>query len=120
MDAAILPQSRELAAHTLGICGRGKSAYSEFVFLDKCWPDFEKEDLAAAIREYQSCRGPKWDGGGQLVPGFAVGAAYLGKLGRWLMIMRVEIAVADQKKKAPPGGRRGLVCRRALRKNRCD
>ncbi len=31
-----------------------QSAYSEFVFLDKFWPDFEKEDLAAAIDEYRS------------------------------------------------------------------
>ena len=30
-----------------------QSAYSEFVFLDKFWPDFEKEDLAAAIEEYR-------------------------------------------------------------------
>ncbi len=30
-----------------------QSAYSEFVFLDKCWPDFGKEDLEAAIREYR-------------------------------------------------------------------
>ncbi len=31
-----------------------QSAYSELVFLDKCWPDFGKEDLEAAILEYQS------------------------------------------------------------------
>ncbi len=31
-----------------------QSAYSEFVFLDKCWPDFGKEDLEAAILEYRS------------------------------------------------------------------
>jgi undecaprenyl diphosphate synthase len=30
-----------------------QSAYSEFVFLDKYWPDFAKEDLEAAILEYQ-------------------------------------------------------------------
>ena len=30
-----------------------QSAYSEFVFLDKYWPDFAKEDLEAAIREYR-------------------------------------------------------------------
>ena len=30
-----------------------QSAYSEFVFLDKFWPDFEKKDLAAAIEEYR-------------------------------------------------------------------
>jgi len=29
-----------------------QAAYSEFVFLDKYWPDFAKEDLEAAIREY--------------------------------------------------------------------
>jgi undecaprenyl diphosphate synthase len=28
-------------------------AYSELVFVDKLWPDFTKDDLAAAIREYQ-------------------------------------------------------------------
>jgi undecaprenyl diphosphate synthase len=33
-----------------------QSAYSEFVFLDKYWPDFGKEDLEAAILEYQSRR----------------------------------------------------------------
>ena len=31
-----------------------QSAYSELVFLDKFWPDFGKEDLEAAILEYQS------------------------------------------------------------------
>ncbi len=30
-----------------------QSAYSELVFLDKHWPDFVKEDLAEAVREYQ-------------------------------------------------------------------
>ncbi len=30
-----------------------QSAYSELIFVDKYWPDFGKEDLAAAIREYQ-------------------------------------------------------------------
>lgn len=30
-----------------------QSAYSEFVFFDKFWPDFGKADLEAAIREYQ-------------------------------------------------------------------
>jgi undecaprenyl diphosphate synthase len=29
-------------------------AYSELVFLDKLWPDFAEDDLAAAVREYQS------------------------------------------------------------------
>jgi undecaprenyl diphosphate synthase len=28
-------------------------AYSELVFVDKLWPDFSKDDLAAALREYQ-------------------------------------------------------------------
>jgi undecaprenyl diphosphate synthase len=30
-----------------------QSAYSELVFVDKLWPDFGKEDLAEAIREFQ-------------------------------------------------------------------
>ncbi len=29
-----------------------QSAYSELVFVDKLWPDFGKDDLAASIREY--------------------------------------------------------------------
>jgi undecaprenyl diphosphate synthase len=29
-----------------------QSAYSELVFSDKLWPDFEKDDLAAALGEY--------------------------------------------------------------------
>jgi undecaprenyl diphosphate synthase len=29
-----------------------QSAYSELVFSDKLWPDFEKDDLAAALDEY--------------------------------------------------------------------
>lgn len=29
-------------------------AYTEFVFLDKLWPDFSKEDLRTAIKEFQS------------------------------------------------------------------
>ena len=33
-----------------------QSAYSEFVFFDKYWPDFEKQDLAAAIDEYRGRR----------------------------------------------------------------
>ena len=32
-----------------------QSAYSELIFVDKLWPDFSREDLAGAIREYQ-CR----------------------------------------------------------------
>jgi undecaprenyl diphosphate synthase len=30
-----------------------QSAYSELVFLNKLWPDFGKEDLADAVREFQ-------------------------------------------------------------------
>lgn len=30
-----------------------QSAYSEFIFLDKLWPDFTKEDLAAALQEFR-------------------------------------------------------------------
>ncbi|MFQ5773197.1 MAG: isoprenyl transferase [Kiloniellaceae bacterium] len=30
-----------------------QSAYSEFVFVEKLWPDFGKDDLADAIREFQ-------------------------------------------------------------------
>ncbi len=30
-----------------------QSAYSELVFFDKHWPDFVKEDLAEAVREFQ-------------------------------------------------------------------
>lgn len=30
-----------------------QSAYSELVFVDKLWPDFGKDDLAEAIREFQ-------------------------------------------------------------------
>ena len=31
-----------------------QSAYTEFCFLDKLWPDFEKEDLYHAVLDYQS------------------------------------------------------------------
>jgi undecaprenyl diphosphate synthase len=31
-----------------------QSAYSELVFSDKLWPDFEKDDLAAALGEYEA------------------------------------------------------------------
>jgi undecaprenyl diphosphate synthase len=31
-----------------------QSAYSELVFSDKLWPDFEKDDLAAALSEYEA------------------------------------------------------------------
>jgi len=30
-----------------------QSAYSEFIFLEKNWPDFSKDDLAAAVVEFQ-------------------------------------------------------------------
>jgi undecaprenyl diphosphate synthase len=30
-----------------------QSAYSELIFIDKLWPDFNTEDLAEAIREFQ-------------------------------------------------------------------
>ena len=30
-----------------------QSAYSELIFLDKYWPDFDKDDLLAAVREFQ-------------------------------------------------------------------
>ena len=30
-----------------------QSAYTELIFIDRLWPDFTKEDLAAAIHEYQ-------------------------------------------------------------------
>ena len=30
-----------------------QTAYSELIFLDKFWPDFDKADLEAAILEYQ-------------------------------------------------------------------
>jgi undecaprenyl diphosphate synthase len=30
-----------------------QSAYTELIFLDRLWPDFTKDDLAAAIQEYQ-------------------------------------------------------------------
>jgi undecaprenyl diphosphate synthase len=30
-----------------------ESAYSEFVFTDVLWPDFRREDLVAAVREFQ-------------------------------------------------------------------
>ena len=31
-----------------------QSAYTEFCFLDKLWPDFNKEDLYHAVLDYQS------------------------------------------------------------------
>jgi undecaprenyl diphosphate synthase len=31
-----------------------QSAYSELVFSDKLWPDFDKDDLAAALDEYEA------------------------------------------------------------------
>src|SRR6185295_10612141 len=29
-----------------------QAAYAEFVFVDKLWPDFDREDLLAALNEY--------------------------------------------------------------------
>ena len=29
-----------------------QAAYTEFVFIDTLWPDFGRDDLAAAISEY--------------------------------------------------------------------
>ncbi len=31
-----------------------QSAYTEFVFIDKHWPDFSKEDFESAVREFQA------------------------------------------------------------------
>jgi len=31
-----------------------QSAYSEYFFVEKMWPEFEKEDLAAAIKDYKA------------------------------------------------------------------
>lgn len=31
-----------------------QAAYAEYVFLEKCWPDFTREDLRAALLEYAS------------------------------------------------------------------
>lgn len=31
-----------------------QTIYSEFVFMEKNWPDFTKEDLLEAIKEYQN------------------------------------------------------------------
>jgi undecaprenyl diphosphate synthase len=31
-----------------------QSAYAELIFLDRLWPDFAKDDLESAIREFQS------------------------------------------------------------------
>jgi undecaprenyl diphosphate synthase len=30
-----------------------QSAYAELVFLDRLWPDFTKDDLAVAVREFR-------------------------------------------------------------------
>ena len=38
-----------------------QSAYSEFVFTDVLWPDFSREDLEAALAEYQA-RGRRFGG----------------------------------------------------------
>jgi len=31
-----------------------QGAYAEWIFLEKTWPEFEKEDLAAAMEEYRT------------------------------------------------------------------
>ena len=31
-----------------------QSTYSEWIFLDKMWPEFEKQDLISCIEEYKS------------------------------------------------------------------
>jgi len=33
-----------------------QSGYSEFLFLDKCWPDFTEQDLAAALDDFRTRR----------------------------------------------------------------
>jgi undecaprenyl diphosphate synthase len=40
---------RRLSNYLLWQC-----AYSELVFSDKLWPDFEKDDLAAALEEFDA------------------------------------------------------------------
>ena len=40
---------RRLSNYLLWQC-----AYSELVFSEKLWPDFSKEDLAAALEEYEA------------------------------------------------------------------
>ena len=30
-----------------------QAAYSEWIFIDKMWPEFEKQDLLAAIEEFE-------------------------------------------------------------------
>tara|TARA_A100000171_G_scaffold49430_1_gene58512 strand:+ start:1106 stop:1891 length:786 start_codon:yes stop_codon:yes gene_type:complete len=32
-----------------------QTTYTELFFLKKCWPDFQKEDLCEAIRQFQGC-----------------------------------------------------------------
>lgn len=31
-----------------------QSVYSEYIFMEKCWPDFNEEDLLKSIKEYQN------------------------------------------------------------------
>src|SRR3712207_1553884 len=38
-----------------------QSAYSEFVFTEVLWPDFSRDDFAAALEEYQA-RGRRFGG----------------------------------------------------------
>jgi undecaprenyl diphosphate synthase len=45
-----------------------QSAYAEFVFVDRCWPDFESHDLRLAIEEY-SRRDRRFGGLGKSRPG---------------------------------------------------
>ena len=40
---------RRLSNYLLWQC-----AYSELVFSEKLWPDFDKEDLASALDEYEA------------------------------------------------------------------
>ena len=32
-----------------------QSSYSEYYFTDKYWPDFNKEDLEEAVKDYYDC-----------------------------------------------------------------
>ena len=35
-----------------------QAAYAEFVFVDKLWPDFDREDLLAALERIRAARSP--------------------------------------------------------------
>jgi Undecaprenyl pyrophosphate synthetase (EC 2.5.1.31) len=41
-----------------------QSAYSELIFVDKLWPDFSSQDLAAAVEEFQR-RERRYGGSGE-------------------------------------------------------